>query len=301
MICFYERMISMVRRARITLLLILALSILLIAPTVTSAATLTLDEQYMLNLVNKERRANGLQALEIDPKLTFMARRYCQEMITYDFFGHVSPVSGELLDRVVASGIPDGWLLAGENLAGAPTVEAAFQGLMNSPSHKDNMLEPKYTHVGIGIVDDGDYGKTFAQEFIAYPKNMFFISNDPSYDLLIYTNEKLLYSDPPAFIRQGHTLVPARQLFEKLGATVTWDNEAKKVIVDHPNANIVITIGENSALVNHEPVMMDIPPILTRGNTLIPLRFAAESLGADIEWNSTLRTININLPGSLEN
>ncbi|MBE0447480.1 MAG: hypothetical protein IBX64_05190 [Actinobacteria bacterium] len=288
-------------RARLTLLFIIALSVLLMATSAANAATLTLDEQYMLNLVNKERRANGLQALEIDPKLTYMARRYCQEMITYSFFGHISPVSGELIDRIIASGVPDGWLLAGENLAGAPTVEAAFKGLMNSPPHKDNMLEPKYTHMGVGIIDGGDYGKMVAQEFIAYPKSMLFISNDPSYDLLIYINDKLFYSDPPAFIRQGRALVPIRQLFEELGATIIWDSEGKKIIVNHPSANIVMTIGDNSALVNHKPVMLDIPPILTRGNTLIPLRFATESLGADIKWSSTLRTININLPGSLDN
>ncbi|HZD60115.1 MAG TPA: stalk domain-containing protein [Anaerolineae bacterium] len=288
-------------RARLILLFTITLSILLIITTTASAVTLTLDEQYMLNLVNKERRSHGLQALEIDPKLTYMARRYCQEMIDYNFFGHVSPVSGELLDRVVASGVPDGWLLAGENLAGAPTVEAAFQGLMNSPSHKDNMLEPKYTHVGIGVVKGGTYGKMFAQEFIAYPKNMFFMSNDPSYDLLIYVNDQLLYSDPPAFIYQGHTLVPVRPLFEQIGATVTWDSISKRVVVDHPNANIIITAGDNLALINYKPVILDTPPILVRGTTFIPLRFVAEGLGAGIEWNNTLRTVDVTLPDGLGN
>lgn len=133
---------------------------------------LTPDEQGMLNLLNQEREASGLEPLEIDHRLENMARLYCQEMISYNFFSHTSPVSGKLLDRVVSSNVPDGWLIAGENLAAAPTVELAFKGLMNSPAHKANMLEKEYTHVGIGVVDGGPYGKMFVQEFIAYPKEM---------------------------------------------------------------------------------------------------------------------------------
>lgn len=287
-------------RARLALLLAVALSVLLIAITPANAITLTADEQYMLNLVNKERRLNGLNALEVNPKLTYMARRYSQEMITNNFFSHTSPVSGELLDRVIASGVSDGWLLAGENLAGAPTVKAAFQGLMNSPSHKENMLEAKYTHVGIGAVDGGDYGKMFTQEFIAYPKNLFFVSNDPNYDLLIYINDKLLYSDPPSFIRQGRALVPVRRLFEELGATISWDDTDKKIIIDSEATDIVLNIENNSALVNQHPVSLDVAPTIIDGNTFVPLRFIAESIGASVKWNDDLRTASIDLLGNAQ-
>ena len=57
-------------------------------------------------------------------------------------------------------------LMAGENLAGAPTVERAHSGLMNSPGHRANILNPNFTHVGIGIVDGGPYGKMYTQTFI---------------------------------------------------------------------------------------------------------------------------------------
>lgn len=255
--------------------------------------TISADEQYMLNLLNKERRSSGLNALEIDPKLELMARRYCQEMIDHSFFSHSSPISGELLDRVNAAGVPDGWLLAGENLAGAPTVEAAFEGLMNSPSHKDNMLEPKYTHVGIGVVDGGAYGKMFAQEFIAYPKSMFNISNNPSNDLLIYINGQMLYSNPPAFISKGHTLVPVRQLFEALGADVTWQSEDRQITIMHPGGTITLTIGSDTALVNGTGVKLDAEPCLKNSATFIPLRFVTENIGAQVEWNNAMRTIDI--------
>jgi uncharacterized protein YkwD len=56
---------------------------------------------------------------------------------------------------------------AGENIAGAPTVEKAHSSLMNSPGHRRNILNPNYTHVGIGIIDGGPYGKMFTQLFIS--------------------------------------------------------------------------------------------------------------------------------------
>lgn len=279
--------------ARTALLATLIAMVWSLTAGAAGAVTLTTDEQYMLNLLNKERRANGLNALEIDPKLTYMARRYSQEMITHDFFSHTSPVSGELLDRVQASGVPDGWLLAGENLAGAPTVESAFQGLMESPSHKDNMLEAKYTHVGIGVIDGGPYGKMFSQEFIAYPKSMFFSSNDPNYDLLVYINEKLLCADPPAFIRQGRALVSVRKFFEELGAGVFWDSASNIITVTHPDVEITLAVGDNIAFVNGEPVVLDVAPMMKDGAAFVPLRFAAESVGASVSWNSNLRTVDV--------
>jgi len=286
-------MVVMGFRTRSIVLIALALITLFILILPAYAITLNADEQYMLNLLNKERRSSGLNALEIDPKLELMARRYGQEMIDHSFFSHSSPISGELLDRVNAAGVPDGWLLAGENLAGAPTVEAAFEGLMNSPSHKDNMLEPKYTHVGIGAIDGGAYGKMFVQEFVAYPKSMFNISNNPSNDLLIYINGQLLYSNPPAFISKGHTLVPVRQLFEALGANVMWQSEDKKINIIYPGGNTALTIGSDTALVNGTEVKLDAKPCLKNGSTFIPLRFVVENLGAYVKWSNALRTIDI--------
>lgn len=157
---------------RFVALAVIAIAIIAALAQPAFSVTLTPDEQDMLDLLNREREANGLKPLEIDYRLERMARLYCQEMISYEFFSHTSPVSGKLLDRVVDSGVPDGWLIAGENLAGAPTTDLAFKGLMNSPAHKANMLEEEYTHVGIGVVDGGPYGKMFVQEFIAYPEDM---------------------------------------------------------------------------------------------------------------------------------
>ena len=54
---------------------------------------------------------------------------------------------------------------AGENLALAPNVSLAHQGLMNSPGHRANIMSGDFGKVGIGVVDGGIYGEMFVQEF----------------------------------------------------------------------------------------------------------------------------------------
>jgi len=54
---------------------------------------------------------------------------------------------------------------AGENIALAPTVEVAHNGLMNSPGHRENILNPAFGRVGIGVEDGGLHGKMFTQNF----------------------------------------------------------------------------------------------------------------------------------------
>jgi uncharacterized protein YkwD len=50
-------------------------------------------------------------------------------------------------------------------LALAPTLATAHTGLMNSEGHRANILEPKFKRVGIGVIDNGVYGKMFVQVF----------------------------------------------------------------------------------------------------------------------------------------
>ena len=117
----------------------------------------------MLDLVNQERTSRGIAPLVADPALERVARLKAQDMIDNGYFDHTSPTYGSPFDMMKAAGINYGY--AGENLAGAPSVDSAHQNLMNSPGHKANILNTNYTHVGIGVVDGGPYGKMFVQEF----------------------------------------------------------------------------------------------------------------------------------------
>jgi len=130
----------------------------------TEVKGLTADESKMLELVNQERQRAGLKPLQIDMRLVEISRKKSKDMIDNNYFGHTSPTYGTPFDALKNNGIS--YRYAGENLAGAPTVERAHTGLMNSPGHRANILNPNYTHIGIGIVEGGPYGKMFTQTFI---------------------------------------------------------------------------------------------------------------------------------------
>lgn len=123
----------------------------------------TEEEQAMLELVNGERAAAGLSPLEADGALTAVGRAHAVEMFNEGYFAHESPVTGSPFDRLDAAGY--GYRLAGENLAFAPNVVIAHEGLMNSPGHRANILEPGFGRVGIAAVRSSEHGVMFVQVF----------------------------------------------------------------------------------------------------------------------------------------
>ncbi len=127
-------------------------------------AGLTAEEQQMVNLVNQERAKAGLKPLAVDMRLVKLARMKSQDMIDKKYFSHQSPTYGSPFDMMKREGIT--YRTAGENLAGASTVTRAHELLMQSAGHRKNILNPAFTHIGIGVVKGGPYGTMFTQMFI---------------------------------------------------------------------------------------------------------------------------------------
>ncbi|HVF41648.1 MAG TPA: CvpA family protein [Pyrinomonadaceae bacterium] len=120
-------------------------------------------EAQMLELVNQERAAAGLKPVAADPELTEVARRHSADMFARGYFAHVSPEGLSPFDRMTRAGVK--YRTAGENLALAPTLRIAHNGLMNSPGHRANILQPAFGRLGIGITDGGRRGLMVSQEF----------------------------------------------------------------------------------------------------------------------------------------
>jgi uncharacterized protein YkwD len=120
-------------------------------------------EKQMLDLVNQERVAAGLNPLAPDPELTEVARRHSADMFARGYFAHDTPEGLTPFDRMRDSGVR--FLTAGENLALAPTIPVAHTGLMNSPGHRANILRPQFGRLGIGVMDGGMRGLMVSQEF----------------------------------------------------------------------------------------------------------------------------------------
>lgn len=120
-------------------------------------------EDRMLVLVNKERRKHGLKALKADPELRSVARGHSNDMFNRGYFSHISPEGLSPFDRMTSRHVL--FLVAGENLALAQTLQIAHAGLMKSPGHRANILNPGFGRLGIGILDGGIYGLMFTQNF----------------------------------------------------------------------------------------------------------------------------------------
>ena len=120
-------------------------------------------EAEMLELVNEERTKRGLPPVKADPEMTKVARAHSVDMFARGYFSHYTPEKKDPFDRMKQAGVK--FLTAGENLALGRTLRICHEGLMNSPGHKANILNPSFGRLGIGIMDGGIYGLMISQEF----------------------------------------------------------------------------------------------------------------------------------------
>jgi uncharacterized protein YkwD len=119
----------------------------------------------VIQLVNDERAKYGLDPLDPSAELSEQANIAACNMIHYNYFSHVNPVTGSSpIDRFEASGF-DGHA-CGENIAaGQPSPADVVDGWIHSPDHEANILCPAFTHLGVGIREGGEYRVYWVQLF----------------------------------------------------------------------------------------------------------------------------------------
>lgn len=137
-------------------------------PPIQTTRGLTSQERQMIDLVNQERRKNDLPSLKVDMELIGVARMKAQDMVDNNYFSHYSPNYGSPFDMMNSYGIE--YFHAGENIAANSSVTRAHQSLMESSGHRQNILSPNFTHIGVGIKPSRKYGYIFVQMFISKPQ-----------------------------------------------------------------------------------------------------------------------------------
>lgn len=140
-------------------------SLSLTYPACTESATGAAWRADILRLVNQERVSRGIDPVSWSETLEAQATQYACEMIQYDFFDHHNPFTGSSLgDR--AEEFDYAYWIIGENLAaGQDTPTEAFAGWMESPCHRENVLNPAFTELGVGVRVGGSFGLYWVQEF----------------------------------------------------------------------------------------------------------------------------------------
>jgi uncharacterized protein YkwD len=108
----------------------------------------------MLESINAARVEANLDPLAPDDALAAVGRGHAEDMASNQFFSHVSPTTGDPGDRLRRASVR--WKVFGENLSRGESAEEMHRGLMGSPGHRANILEPRFTHVGIGVVVNGE-------------------------------------------------------------------------------------------------------------------------------------------------
>ena len=133
-------------------------------PNTDVANLLNSDEQEVFNLINKQRKQNGLSSLSINSEVQNAARIKAKDMVDKNYFSHTSPTYGSPFDMLKSFNIS--YKTAGENIAGNSSNSGAVTAWMNSPGHKANILNSSFNQTGIGVVSSPKYGKIYVQMFI---------------------------------------------------------------------------------------------------------------------------------------
>jgi hypothetical protein len=120
-------------------------------------------------------------------------------------------------------------------------------------------------------------------------------------DIGILVNGRQAVLDAMPFIENDRTLIPLRGVLERMGAQVEWKEAEQAVEITAEGLAVLLTIGQDTATITRdgeleprtEIVQLEVPARLVEDRTFIPVRFVAQALGAEVEWDDINRTVII--------
>lgn len=159
----------------------------------------------------------------------------------------------------------------------------------------DKLYDP-YTKFKVNYITYNIPFKVVFEKILTQPEQIVIVLQIGKSTFTVNGSEKDL--DSPPIIKNGRTLLPIRAIIESLGGTVEWDNTQRKVKITLKDKTIELWIGKNTAKVNGVDVIIDssnskVVPEIINGRTMLPLRFVAENIGAEVNWDGTTKTVTI--------
>jgi uncharacterized protein YkwD len=116
------------------------------------------EQQAALDQINGTRRDAGLTELLPSPHAMEKAQAWATQLAQ----------AGSLRHSGLIDGMPEGWQKLGENVGSGPSLDAVYQGLLQSPAHKANLLDPTYNWAGTGVAVSADGTVYVVQVFAQY-------------------------------------------------------------------------------------------------------------------------------------
>jgi len=115
-----------------------------------------------------------------------------------------------------------------------------------------------------------------------------------AFEVNVMVNGNLIeeYNTIP-IILNSRTLVPVRDIFERLGAEISWSDPERKVTITKDNDIIILFIDRNKAYRNSTAFELDVAPKIVNDYTMIPVRAVSEAFDCDVEWIESERVVSI--------
>ncbi len=138
------------------------------------SAELSSEEENLVEQTNRDREAQGLNDLMVDPLLCLVARGHSADMSQRKYFDHLAPTPGAVspMDRYLAAlGSRPNYAFLGENIYYRSATDSINQtsiqantAFMHSEGHRANILQPKFTKIGVGFYRDPTTGAFWVTE-----------------------------------------------------------------------------------------------------------------------------------------
>jgi uncharacterized protein YkwD len=227
--------------------------------------------EALLGMLNRARARAGARPLLRAPVLDRLAESHSRDMAENRFFGHESPTTGDSVRRAFESGAR--FERFGENVGRGSTVAVVHRLLMESPGHRRNILNPDFTHVGVGIVVDSSFGNALdvTEVFGAFPVPL---ADPGAYATRLFqqlnVNRKVAGVPP----------VTRDLVLDRVSAAIAARLSAAKD-VQRKDVNRVVT-QDDLAAVGHEFLLLPMFPVGTEELSSLPVLLDAEIHAAGV-------------------
>lgn len=146
--------------------------------------------------------------------------------------------------------------------------------------------------IGRGFASNGNYQISEEIGIIERPETADYDTGENTF-ISVFLDGKRIEFDQDPMIVNNRTLVPMRLIFEAMGAEVEWDEQFNRVTGTKGGKTVTLDIGADYAYVNGERVDLDAAAQVYGSRTLVPARFIAESLDADVDWDQESMSVFI--------
>ncbi|WP_434655048.1 copper amine oxidase N-terminal domain-containing protein [Thermoanaerobacterium thermosaccharolyticum] len=148
------------------------------------------------------------------------------------------------------------------------------------PVTKETVLQAGYSQeMDNGIIIYRDSGGGTVIHFPYVPK-------------IKINGQEIKFIQEPFTLIDGITLVPAREFFEKLGATVNWHSDSQTITVEKGSTTVELTIGTKVAEINEKISELPAKVRLVNNYTYVPLRVISEAFGYKVDYKDGVITVD---------